>query len=491
MHRRSVGRQGGHGSPGLIGTHPAGSRSKGYDSRLPKQPKPPEKPLMPYMRYSRSVWDKVKQEHPEMKLWEIGKVIGHMWRELSDDAKQVYIDEYEGEKADYNLAIKAYHNSSAYQAWVVAKTKAQQQSDDPVQQRPEARMSIQPAEDDEDQDDGFSVKHVATARFQRNHRLIGEIFSEIAVPDPRSVITENRMDILKKQVKSLILHQKKLEGELQQIEDKFQEKKRKFKENSNEWHETIKKLCAEKVEIKWDEIYAEMPPIFPVQAPRTMAAQANATLASDPSKSQPGSSITDEKEDTKTGEADSVKMEGLRTEEETGELERDPPSETTIDSSTPDEAAKASLEPEMEAEKKEDSEPMEVEEENKASEEEVSPPALSSSEATDSKDVEMNIENDDKPPVLSPSLPVKDESDDKVPIDEKADDSDQTTLMESGEEKKTENEDSGSSNKESLKEDESKLSNESKLDEKVEQDTVTEDNKQPTDKPTVEGKEDQ
>ncbi|XP_071943542.1 uncharacterized protein [Antedon mediterranea] len=407
MHRRSVGRQGGHGSPGLIGTHPAGSRSKGYDSRMPKQPKPPEKPLMPYMRYSRSVWDKVKQENPEMKLWEIGKVIGHMWRELSEDAKQVYVDEYESEKADYNLAIKAYHNSSAYQAWVVAKTKAQHQSDDPVQQRPEARMSIQPAEDDDDQDDGFSVKHVATARYQRNHRLIGEIFSDIAVPDPRSVITENRMDILKKQVKSLILHQKKLEGELQQIEEKFQEKKRKFKENSGEWHESIKKLCAEKVDIKWDEIYAEMPPtIFPLMNPRPVVTQPTPQLPPEPSTSQP---TTNNDQSTSEG-ADTTKIVGMRTEEETGELERDRDlvSESTVESSV--EASKNSPEASKETEKNGDQEPMEEGSEITPSKVETPPPALCS-EMADTKDPQTDLENDDKPPVLSPSgeLPCQDE----------------------------------------------------------------------------------
>lgn len=221
-----------------------------HDIKIPKQPKAPEKPLQPYMRYSKKVWDQVKSQNQEMKLWEISKIVGEMWKNLPELEKKIYVDDYEAEKVEYKELMREYHNSTAYQQWLEAKGRAQaalqeQQAMEkmiggPIP-RDEPRFQIQQIEDDDD-DEAFSAKHISAARFLRNHKLIAEIFSEQAVPDIKTIVTRPRLDNLKKQVQSLMQHQRRLEQEIEEAEQRHEARKRKILESSEKFQQEMKRL---------------------------------------------------------------------------------------------------------------------------------------------------------------------------------------------------------------------------------------------------------
>jgi len=59
-----------------------------------------KKPLTGFMLFSKEHREKVKEDNPEITFGQIGKKLGAMWRELSDDEKQAYKDGKSGAAAE-------------------------------------------------------------------------------------------------------------------------------------------------------------------------------------------------------------------------------------------------------------------------------------------------------------------------------------------------------------------------------------------------------
>ena len=90
-------------------------------------PTPPKRPLVPYMRFCKQVWETIKRDNPDLKMGEIGKMIGQRWHNMADKKKQKLLDQYESEKVEYHRATAIYQQSPAYQAYLAAKEKEKQQ----------------------------------------------------------------------------------------------------------------------------------------------------------------------------------------------------------------------------------------------------------------------------------------------------------------------------------------------------------------------------
>ena len=87
---------------------------------LPKAPPKPEKPLSAYMRFSKKMYSVVKAEHPELKMFEFGSIIGQRWKRLRPSEKREYHDAWEADMVQYNAAIAAYRQSAEYKDWLKA-----------------------------------------------------------------------------------------------------------------------------------------------------------------------------------------------------------------------------------------------------------------------------------------------------------------------------------------------------------------------------------
>ncbi|PAA83016.1 hypothetical protein BOX15_Mlig002874g1, partial [Macrostomum lignano] len=270
-------------------------------SRSGKPPKPPEKPLMPYMRYSRRVWDRVKADNPNLKLWEVGKIIGHMWRELGEPEKQQLVDEYEVEKAKHTEAMRLYHNSPQYKAWLANREQQQQQKqqqqqmnsssvyDFPEQsgskrssyhhqhqpmrhQHPHRRHQsllhhhYQEPEWEDLPDPAESIRQAATDRYRRNHRLLMQILGPARLPPPSASPPSPTHPLLKRFRSTLKSADPTAEFENESNDEKSSNcRLQRWIESSNRFDEQLKLLDSQRpkidADIEFDEFCQPAAPI--------------------------------------------------------------------------------------------------------------------------------------------------------------------------------------------------------------------------------------
>lgn len=110
-----------------------------------------------------------------------------------------------------------YHNSSSYQQYMHAKGRGIKMEKPGALSNSRKGITAQTMDSNNpgvviqplDEEDPFELtgKRLAAIRFDRNNRLMSELFNSNFLPDSRNIIPKNRIDTLNKQAANLSSHQ--------------------------------------------------------------------------------------------------------------------------------------------------------------------------------------------------------------------------------------------------------------------------------------------
>merc|ERR1711861_7520 len=85
--------------------------------KAPKDKNAPKKPLTPFFLFSQEKREEVSKANPEMKLAQIGKKMGELWRGLSDEEKAPYKERTQKAMEAYKAVRAEYEQSENYREY--------------------------------------------------------------------------------------------------------------------------------------------------------------------------------------------------------------------------------------------------------------------------------------------------------------------------------------------------------------------------------------
>lgn len=88
----------------------------------------PRAPLSSYMFFYLEQQHIVRNSHPEWKITEIGKHVGQMWKELTDEQRSKYVDEATKERLRYRQQLESMDKKHRVQPIVIKEKKKKQKS---------------------------------------------------------------------------------------------------------------------------------------------------------------------------------------------------------------------------------------------------------------------------------------------------------------------------------------------------------------------------
>ncbi|GMS89224.1 hypothetical protein PENTCL1PPCAC_11399 [Pristionchus entomophagus] len=223
----------------------------------PEPKKAPEVPVSPYIRYCRKQWHNVRNDNPDLQMWEISRVVKEKWEGLNEDEKSPFHHEFEIEMVEYEKIVKNMNGGSAVHNAIKASLQNRVKGSGKKGEVGTTSLVSTTTNEEEQPPSELTARRMHALRFDRNHRLISDLFNASTVVDSRLVVPQKRVDLLQKQAFNLNIHKTKLEDELAKMSSEFEERKRSFQKSTEEFNEKLKKVVDERVEVS-EEKYGEL-----------------------------------------------------------------------------------------------------------------------------------------------------------------------------------------------------------------------------------------
>merc|ERR1711964_191056 len=100
------------------------SAKKAKKAKKMKDPHGPKRPTSAYFLFAAEVRPEVVETMEGSSITEVGKKLGEMWRNLSDEEKSKYIETANELKAEYKEELKEYQQTAKYEAFQKQKKAA-------------------------------------------------------------------------------------------------------------------------------------------------------------------------------------------------------------------------------------------------------------------------------------------------------------------------------------------------------------------------------
>jgi len=109
--------------------------------RAKKDPSAPKRPMSAFLYFSQGRRSQIKAANPDMRNTQVSRILGEMWRNLSDEERRPHVEKEKGEREKYKIATAEWKKEHE------AKQEAQRKSDaEQLAQRQQMSMNIPEAQ---------------------------------------------------------------------------------------------------------------------------------------------------------------------------------------------------------------------------------------------------------------------------------------------------------------------------------------------------------